>query len=164
MKTAKYSATQLKELQSKSFEEKLSITKARIIEWYEYFGGNVYISYSGGKDSSVLRDIVHSIYPDVPVVFSNTGLEYPEIQQFARQRSNKVVTPKMNFRSVITTYGYPLISKEVSEAIYYARRIVPEIAEREQRSNTKKTRITWKTTYRKRSELLGLREDDGEYG
>lgn len=166
MKTAKYISSQLKELQSKPFEEKLAITKARIIEWYEYFGGNVYISFSGGKDSSVLKDIVHSIYPNVPVVFSNTGLEYPEIQAFARKRANKVVTPKMNFRSVITTYGYPLISKEVSEAIYYARRIVHETAEREreQRGNPKKARTTWKTTYRKRSEFLGLRNDDGEYG
>ena len=34
-----------------------------------------------------------------------------------------IVTPKMRFDEVISTYGYPLISKEVAEAIYYARRI-----------------------------------------
>lgn len=163
-----YNAQQLRELQAKPFEEKLAITKARIIEWYEYFKGQVFVSYSGGKDSSVLLDIVHKIYPDVKVVFSNTGLEYPEIQMFAKAKADKIVTPNMNFRQVITTYGYPIISKEVSEAIYYARRIVPEIAEREreskQGSNKKTLRTSWKTTYRKRKELLGLREDDGEYG
>lgn len=34
-----------------------------------------------------------------------------------------IITPEMRFDKVILTYGYPLISKEVSEAIYYARRI-----------------------------------------
>ena len=34
-----------------------------------------------------------------------------------------IVRPAMRFDEVISTYGYPLIGKEVAEAIYYARRI-----------------------------------------
>ena len=82
------------------------------------------VSFSGGKDSTVLLHLVRSIFPDVKAVFSNTGLEYPEIQKHVRNIENvDIVTPAMRFDQVISTYGYPLIGKEVAEAIYYARRI-----------------------------------------
>ena len=100
------------------------ITQTRIIEWYQHYGGNVCVSFSGGKDSTVLLHIARQIYPDIPAVFSNTGLEYPEIQRFAKSFDNvDVVRPDMRFDQVVSTYGYPLIGKEVAEAIYYARRI-----------------------------------------
>lgn len=112
----------LKELQSLPLERKIGITQSRIIERYNYFNGNVYVSFSGGKDSTVLYDIVHKLFPDVPAVFSNTGLEYPEIQNFAKNICSDIVKPNISFLEVIKQNGYPLISKEVSEAIYYARR------------------------------------------
>lgn len=115
----------LKELQALPLSKKISITIARITEWYNHFNGNVYVSLSGGKDSTVLWDIVHKLFPDVPAVFSDTGLEYPEIREFAKSIATEVVKPKMGFVDIIREYGYPLISKEVSEAIYYARRNAP---------------------------------------
>lgn len=82
------------------------------------------MSFSGGKDSTVLLHIARQLYPSIPAVFSNTGLEYPEIQKFVKSFDNvDIITPSMNFGQVITTYGYPIIGKEVAEAIYYARRI-----------------------------------------
>ena len=126
-----HDSERLKELQALPLERKIAITQARIIEWFNFWEGNVYVSFSGGKDSTVLLDLVvktiKAIDPtfEVPVVFSNTGLEYPEIQRFARDKGATFVTPKMNFVEVIKTYGYPLISKEVASAIYYARRIRP---------------------------------------
>lgn len=117
----------LKELQALSLDEKIMKTQARIIEFYNHFDGNIYVSFSGGKDSTVLLDIVRKIFPDVPAVFSNTGLEYPEIQRFVKSHDNiDLVYPQINFHKVISTYGYPIISKEVSEAIYYARRTKSE--------------------------------------
>ena len=119
-----HDAERLKELQSLPLSRKVQITQTRIIEWYQHYDGKVCISFSGGKDSTVLMHIARQIYPDIPAVFSNTGLEYPEIQRFVKSfDSVDIVTPSMRFDEVISTYGYPLIGKEVAEAIYYARRI-----------------------------------------
>ena len=105
-------------------DRKIQITQTRIIEWYQHYKGQVCVSFSGGKDSTVLLHIARQIYPDIPAVFSNTGLEYSSIQRFVKTWDNvDIVVPKMNFVQVVSTYGYPLIGKEVAEAIYYARRL-----------------------------------------
>ena len=105
-------------------DRKIQITQTRIIEWYQHYKGRVCVSFSGGKDSTVLLHIARQIYPDIPAVFSNTGLEYSSIQRFVKTWDNvDIVMPKMNFVQVVSTYGYPLIGKEVAEAIYYARRL-----------------------------------------
>ena len=113
----------LRQYQSLPLRAKIGMTMTRIIEWYDHFEGQVCVSFSGGKDSTVLAHLVHDYYPDVPLVFANTGLEYPEIQAFARKMGAEFVRPKMSFSEVISKYGYPIISKENAEAIYYARRI-----------------------------------------
>ena len=85
--------------------------------------GQVYISFSGGKDSTVLLHIARQIYPEIEAVFVNTGLEYPEIQKFVKSFENvTILRPQMRFDGVIKKYGYPIIGKEVSMAIWYARK------------------------------------------
>ena len=89
--------------------------------------GWVYVSFSGGKDSTVLKHIIDSMYSDVPTVFVNTGLEYPEIQTFVREiKSGKydcfnpnveMVRPEMRFDDVLKKYGYPVISKDISKRV-----------------------------------------------
>lgn len=64
-----YSKEDLDVMQSWDLQRKIQVTTTRIIEWYEYFGGNVYVAFSGGKDSTVLLDIVRRIYPDVWLYF-----------------------------------------------------------------------------------------------
>lgn len=102
---------------------KVRMTQQRIREWVNHFGDDgVYVSFSGGKDSTVLLHIVREMYPDVPAVFCDTGLEYPEIRDFVKTFDNvEWLRPKMTFRKVIETYGYPFISKEVSQQVWEVR-------------------------------------------
>ena len=113
----------LEQMQSLPLSIKITMTKRRIYDWYDHWNGDVYLSFSGGKDSTVLKDIIDDMGLGIPSVFVNTGLEYPEIQKFAMSQPNvTTIRPKMMFPNVIKTYGYPIISKEVSQCIYYARR------------------------------------------
>lgn len=108
---------------------KLQMTKARIRGWVDEYGlEGVYVSFSGGKDSTVLLDICRKMYPDMKAAFVDTGLEYPEIREFVKTYSNvDWLKPSMNFKKVIETYGYPMISKEVSETVYGARKYVKNL-------------------------------------
>lgn len=92
-------------------------------EWIKAgWPGAVYVSFSGGKDSTVLKHIVDSMYDDVPAVFVNTGLEYPEIQKFAKAQKNVVVIrPELRFDEVIKKYGYPAVSKDVAQCIHVVK-------------------------------------------
>lgn len=101
-----------------SFEDKLELTKRRIKDWYQHWDGEVYIAFSGGRDSTVLMHIVRSIYPDVPAVFSDTGLEMPEIRDFVKQIDNVIrVRPKKSFNRVIEDDGFALVSKQTAKMI-----------------------------------------------
>lgn len=130
----KHESWELAQYQSLSLEAKIRMTQQRIRAWYEYWGGQVYVSFSGGKDSTVLKHIVDGMYSDVPAVFVNTGLEYPEIQSFVRDvKAGKydcfnsdveIVRPEMRFDEVLKKYGYPIVSKEVAQTVFEARKNV----------------------------------------
>ena len=129
---AKHTAYDLKQMQSLPLEQKILMTQNQIREWYDHWQGDIYVSFSGGKDSTVLKHIVDGMYDDIPSVFVNTGLEYPEIQKFVRDvKSGKfdcfnsdveIIRPDMRFDEVIRVYGYPVISKEIAEKLEYARK------------------------------------------
>lgn len=152
---AVHDAARLKELQALPLERKIQITQTRIIEWCEHYQGQVYVSFSGGKDSTVLLHIARKLYPNIQAVFSNTGLEYPEIQRFVKSFDCvDIVTPSMRFDNVISTYGYPLISKEVAEAIYYARRIGGESTSRRKQTELRGERMSAEQEPQQRRQML----------
>ena len=90
---------------------------------------HVYISYSGGKDSTVLSHIAKQLYPDILHIFANTTNEYPETLQHIRWEKEEnntnliTVIPKdaygnaWTFKRVVETYGYPMFSKRIANAI-----------------------------------------------
>ena len=124
---AKMTNDLLKQLQSLPLDIKIRKTELRIREWYEHWDGNVCVSFSGGKDSTVLLDIVRHLYPNVSAVFSDTGLEYPEIKEFVKTFPNvTIVRPKHSFKEILTKYGYPIISKEVANTVDNASRWIKE--------------------------------------
>lgn len=113
----------LKQRQSLPLNLKIEMSKHRIQEFYDHFDGKVYVSFSGGKDSTVLLHLVRSMFPDIPAVFVDTGLEYPEVRQFVKSTENSItLRPDKTFKEVLEQYGYPVISKEVAKTIEENRR------------------------------------------
>lgn len=121
------SVDDLKLMQNYPLWIKIEKTKQRIREWYEYYNGQIYVSFSGGKDSTVLLHIVRELYPDVEAVFSNTGLEFPEIVKYVKTYDNvSIVRPDMTFKEVIEKKGYPVVSKSVSNCVRLARKNIAD--------------------------------------
>ena len=119
----KHTIEELKELQSLPLNEKILRTQTRIIEWYLKNKGNVYVSFSGGKDSTVLLTLVREIYPDVPAVYVDTGLEFPEVKAHVKTFDNvTILRPEMAFPQVIKKYGWCFPGKDVAQKVYYAKR------------------------------------------
>lgn len=82
---------------------------------------NAYISFSGGKDSTVLHYLIDQALPNnrIPRVFINTGIEYNDIVSFVKSMAEKddrfiIITPKTPIKQMLEKYGYPFKSKEHS--------------------------------------------------
>lgn len=141
----KYTNEDLKIMQAWDLQKKIQVSQTRILEWYKAWNGQVYVSFSGGKDSTVLADLAARVCKvngyKLVLWFSDTGLEYPEIREhvktFGGWLKNKyeievetvIDFPKdrktgkrITFKDVILTKGYPIVSKEVSQIIEEARR------------------------------------------
>ena len=117
-----YTRQDLSVMQAWPLERKIRVTQAKILEWHHHYGGKVAVSFSGGKDSTVLLDLARRAFPDLPAVFVDTGLEYPEIREFVKTVPNVTwLRPEMSFSKVLETYGYPVVSKEVARRVHYAR-------------------------------------------
>ena len=123
-KENKHQPYDLAQMQSLPLSAKILMSQQRIRDWYEHWDGQVYISFSGGKDSTVLLDLVRKIYPDVPAVFCDTGLEYPEVRAFVKTFDNvdwihpekynrkTKIWERYAFPQVIQDVGYTVPSKE----------------------------------------------------
>lgn len=129
----KHTIQDLQQLQALPLSAKVRMTMRRIRGWIDYYGENgVYVSFSGGKDSTVLLHLVRSEFPDVEAVFVDTGLEYPEIKEFVKTFDNvTIIRPKKNFKEVILEFGYPFISKEISRAVHGANIYLDRLIDKE---------------------------------
>lgn len=125
---AKHTMSDLYQMQSLPLSAKISMTERRINEWVDEFGEDgVYLSFSGGKDSTVLGHIIREVcgYKNIPFVFVDVPTQYPELKEFAQTFDNLVILrPKISFAEVCEKYGFPMISKEVSNCVSGARKYV----------------------------------------
>lgn len=120
------SIAELQERQSWTLHQKIDHTVGAIeafVTAMKKKGNGVYVSFSGGKDSTVLLDICRRyVDKDMLGVFCNTGNEYPSIVQFVRQTDNiEIIRPKLTVSQVLATYGFPLVSKEQAQGIRQVR-------------------------------------------
>lgn len=124
----KHTMSDLYQMQSMSLNDKIRMTKYRIKEWVNTYGEDgVYLSFSGGKDSTVLGHIIREVcgYKNIPFVFVDVPTQYPELKQFAQTFDNLVILkPKISFAEVCEKHGFPLFGKEIANCIDGARRYV----------------------------------------
>jgi len=113
---------ELKQRQSWTLKQKIDHAVGVLSAFMVRMNGKIYLSYSGGKDSGVMLDIVRRfVDKTLPALFCNTGNEYPEVAKFLRQTENLVtIRPNMRIEKIIEKYGFPLVSKEQSRYIYQA--------------------------------------------
>ena len=88
--------------------------------------GKVYLSFSGGKDSTVLLHLCEIIKPDIKCVFVNTGCESVDVVRFVEKmkaaHNIEVIRPKLTPRQVWAKYGFPLVSKDQAFKIDLVRK------------------------------------------
>lgn len=129
---AKHTIEELYQMQSLSLDSKVRMTMTRIKGWIQEYGEDgVYASFSGGKDSTVLLDIIRNkMGYNIPAVFVDVPTQYPELKEFALSWDNvEVLKPKISFMEVCKKYGFPIISKEVSDSVYDARKYLTRVLE-----------------------------------
>lgn len=87
----------------------------------KYGEDKFYLSFSGGKDSTVVHHLLDMAIPGnrIPRVFSNTGIEYNDIVLFVKEKAKNddrfiILLPKQNIKQMLERVGYPFKSKEHS--------------------------------------------------
>ena len=107
--------------------DRLEVIKQTIQKYGEE---NFYLSFSGGKDSTVVHHLLDMAIPGnrIPRVFTNTGIEYNAIVEFVREREREddrfvMIQPSRNVKATLEDVGYPFKSKEHSQRVseYQAR-------------------------------------------
>lgn len=85
----------------------------------QYGEENFYISFSGGKDSTVLSALIDMALPDnrIPRVYANTGIELNMVRDFVLKKQKEddrivVIKPTMPIREMLERDGYPFKSKK----------------------------------------------------
>lgn len=130
----KHTIDELHQWQALPLNVKILMAKERIRNCINEFGEDgVYLSFSAGKDSTVLGHIIREVcgYKNIPFVFVDVPTQYPELKEFAKTFDNLVILkPKISFAQVCEKYGFPMISKEVSECVYYARKYLKSIVDK----------------------------------
>lgn len=77
----------------------------------------VAVAFSGGKDSLVALHLALQIKPDIPVVFVNTGIEFPESLEYTRQLAKDwnlnfhEANAKVNFWRLTEEQGIPVAGR-----------------------------------------------------
>ena len=84
-----YSFAEIIEAQSKNLDEKIEYAVLILQIAFKMSCHNVALAFSGGKDSTVVADLIKRFLPEQHertfCIFGNTGVEFPESLKFARK-------------------------------------------------------------------------------
>ena len=116
----------LRERQAWTLTQKIDHSLGVIDQFIARMDGKVYLSFSGGKDSTVLLHLCEIIKPDIKCVFVNTGCESVDVVRFVEKmkaaHNIEVIRPKLTPRQVWAKYGFPLVSKDQAFKIDLVRK------------------------------------------
>ena len=104
----RHTITDLYQMQALPLSAKVRMTERRIDDWVSEFGEDgVYLSFSGGKDSTVLVDIVRNVcgYRNISLVFVDVPTQYPELKQFAQTFDNLEILKPTDRDSVCLSHS-----------------------------------------------------------
>lgn len=101
------------------------ITKIKSMTEYDFLLKS-YLSFSGGKDSTVAHYLLDIALPGnrIPRVYFNTGIEYKSVLNYVRRLAEKderiiIVNSGVNIPKMLESVGYPFKSKEHSQKVSY---------------------------------------------
>ena len=118
----KLTLADLREKQSWTLAHKIDHSLSVIEAFLAHTNRQAYVSFSGGKDSTILLQLARIVKPDIKAVFCNTGVEFPDIVKFVRKQENvEIIRPEKNFQQVVEEFGFPLVSKTHSDIIYKSK-------------------------------------------
>ncbi len=104
---------ELKEKVERPFTQKLLETNGMIASNLMNYKNKIAVAWSGGKDSTIVLYLVRQLCPDIPVIFNNTGIEYPETIHFVQQVKRLwnlnlfEVKPQCTYWDCINKFGFP---------------------------------------------------------
>lgn len=112
-----------------ALDDRIRDAQHRIEELWAETDGKCYLSFSGGKDSTVLLTLVkmcQELYTvgDIPAVFSNTGIEMGVTVDFVRWVKKNYypnvveIRPEKSFDWVLKNEGKPIKSKMKSKDLH----------------------------------------------
>ena len=85
---------------------------------------NSYLSFSGGKDSTILHYLIDLVLPNnnIPRVFLNTGIEHQAIIEFVKELAETdkriiILNSGVNIKQMLEKDGYPFKSKKHSKMV-----------------------------------------------
>jgi len=114
-----------------SYEEKVDIATARVLEWTETCadaGANYAVSV-GGLDSIVLLLFVRKILGECDGI-SVSSLEDLSIQRVHKELGVKIIKPDLNFVEVLNKFGFPVCQNSLLAKLntykYQGKRLIRE--------------------------------------
>ena len=118
----------------------------------QYGEENFYLSFSGGKDSTVLSALIDMALPNnkIPRVYADTGIEFKKIREFVLKRAEtderiQIIKPTKKIKQMLEEEGYPFKSKKHSQmvAIFQKNRQVKGLATLEHYLHVSDDGINW---------------------